>query len=306
MITLGQLKKTSITSIAGCAPESAEFVQYLNDAVRQLINTGDWWATVQTMVGCVYDDRIVWPCAIDSVLSVGVNKEPVAIQNFWYQFVPTATHCPTVPVLEFDGTTPVFRLSTESNGILLFKASNLADIGKTVTVYYNDENNSPNLAVLTLTDAGVHSPAMSSLTAIVKDITVGNVSAYWFLPGSGIVNLAGIYRPNTTSAEFLYSLLRGGVLPDSTHPQQIKAIVKRGYEPMVLDTDICLIDNEDALRDMVQAIKRREAGAMDDSGAFELNAIRRLNHQLRNRFPNQQTVISLNATMTDRQLVNPN
>lgn len=292
--------------MASCAPSSPEYVSLLNDAVRQLLNIGDWWATVQTMIGCVYDRRIVWPGAIDSVLSIEVNKEVVPIQNFWYQFVPTATRCPQFPVVEFDGTTPVFRLSTDSNGILLFKTTNLADIGKTVTVYYNDENNQPRLQVLTLAEAGVQSPLMSSLTAIVKDITVGNVGAYWFRPGEGIVNMAGNYRPNETAPEYLFSRLRGGICPTTTHPLQIKAIVKRGYEPMVLDTDACLIDNEDALRDMVQAIKRREAGAMDESGAFELNAIRRLNHQLRNRFPNQQTVVSLNATMTDYQLVNPN
>ncbi len=290
-------------AVASCAPSSPSYVGLLNDAVRQLLDLGSWWSTVQEMVGCAYGTRIVWPCRIDAVLAVTVNSDRVALANNWFKFVqaPVINYSGKNATISVDGTTPLFRECPEARGILRFYVGSPADVGKTVTVYGTDENKNPITQTLTLTANGVDSKLLSSVSAIAKDITVAEVKAYWFRANVGLLEIAGVYRPNETAPEYLYSNLRryyqGNCTPDTC--VTVRALVKRGYEPMVLDTDICLIDNEDALKEMVQAIKKRESGDIAGAAQFELSAIRRLNRQLKTRFPIDQTQVSIKPFGSD-------
>lgn len=297
MITLGQLKKSSIASIAACSPSSPTYVQLLNDAVRQLMDIGSWWSTVQTMIGCVYGRRIVWPCKIDAVLAVNIGHDRIALANHWFKFVHASsmTASKENAHIAFDGTTPLFRECPEDKGVIRFYITNPDDAGKTITVYGSDENGTPVVLPMILAATPVSTALLSEVTAITKDITAGEVKAYWFRAGVGLLEIAGVYRPNETAPEYLYSRLsryyNGSC--SSGDCKSIKALVKLGYEPMVLDTDICLIDNEDALKEMVQSIKRREAGDLAGANQFERSAIRRLNHQLKTRFPIDQIQVSV-------------
>ena len=61
--------------------------------------------------------------------------------------------------------------------------------------------------------------------------------------------------------------------------------------PVVNPDDLVLIENEDAIRDMVMAIKQKEAGELQEAAASEANAFRELNYQMRDRFPIEQFTI---------------
>jgi hypothetical protein len=59
------------------------------------------------------------------------------------------------------------------------------------------------------------------------------------------------------------------------------ALVKLRFVPVVLDTDLVLIDNLDALKNMIQSIKYAEAGDDRMADKYEARAIRELNMGLR-------------------------
>jgi hypothetical protein len=311
MLTFKQVKTSSVANVAGVNVDDPTFAQYVNDAVRQLMDIGGWWGTVQAMVGCIYDGCIVWPRKVDTVVGMKVCHRPVQLENFWYEFVPPDEnhlswarrwgHGHRDQVAEFSGTTPLFWPIDPTNPISIqFSCDNPADFGKSITIYGMDSNRrelfadrpdgtSQRGALLTLGSPYPTTPVpMTYVSAIVKDLTAGNVRAWSYNSATGaILNCVGIYGGGQTSPQFLFSRLHGmrpGV------PASLSALVRLGFEEVAQDSDILPLDSLDAIKSMVQAIRQREAGG--DGRLHEAEAIRRLNMQLRKRFPMEQFVMS--------------
>lgn len=323
MLTLANIKASSIKNISSVNVSDPAFVQQVNDAGRILADMGDFWATVRIMRGCVYNGCIYWPKNVTTVLAIHDCMGVVPVKNHWYEFstdynrwyrqnygytgVGGYTGFGTgngwmsqfnqysPGVVEFTGTSPVFRPLPAPNSILRFKVSNPADIGKTVTIYAPDENNLPIVKVLTLADTGVDSPPLRGIEHISKDVTVGEIRSYWFQPGEGLISLAGIYRPNDQNPEFLTSKW---IQKPGCGSSYISALVKLGWEDMQVDTDLCLIENLDAIKLAVQSIRLREAEGDELADAKEMTAIRRLNSQLRTKIPDEQ-IVAVNNTFGD-------
>jgi len=314
MLTLGQIQTSSVANIAGCNPTDPQFTQYVNEAVRQLMDIGNWWGTVQAIVGCVYDGCIVWPKKIDAVLGLAVCGRNVPLANQWYEFVPfndqhrhwaEQWHCGHRPnLVEFIGTVPTFVPVTPANPIFVqLTCDNPIDYGKTVTIYGNDVNGKEITAVrsdgstqrgvvLTLAATPPVTPTLlTSWYATTKDLTVGQVWAWSYVAGTGITGCIASYSGGDINPQFPYSRIRGF---KTCQPVRISALVKLGYEAVVQASDIVPLDCLDAIKAMIQAIKKREAGADDEAAQFELQAIRRLNLQLRNHLPIEQFVVAFN------------
>jgi hypothetical protein len=307
VLTLGQVQNSSVANVAGVNNTDPQFAQLVNDSVEQLMDIGSWWGTVQPLLGCVYDSVVVWPIKVDAVLGIDILRHPAKLENHWFHFVPMderhrewalGYHQGHRPRVEFEGTTPLFYPPSSTNPMTMqFTCDNPIDYGKTVTVYGVDTNGHEVFAtrpdgssqrgiVLTLATPNVQMPvALQAVTSIVKDITSGTVRAWSVAPVTNVLTMVGYYRAGDTSPQYLYSRM-------PNYAQSISALVKIGFQPVNQASDILSLDCLDAIKCQVQSIKARDAGDPEKSLFYEKMAIRRLNMQMRTRFPMEQFVFA--------------
>jgi len=319
LITYGDLQDSRILQIAAAPPTSPEFASLVNASVRQLMVRGNWWATVQPMEGCVTDNCIVWPRYVTATLAMNAGNRNAELSNVWGRFLPwdsanTALACNYFQNghvgnvrAEMDGTVPVSNpIACNSGMSLLFYIDNASDTGKTITLYGIDSHGQvirtqrPDTTwqegvQLTLAAPYVQTPMLvRKVTRVVKDVTNGMVRGYQW-DGISLSGTAPLlldlctYAPGETSPQYLHSRLTGARFPTpSCAFSRITALVKLGFVPVVNPNDLVLIENVDAIRDMVMAIKAKEAGDLNTATTHELNAFRELNYQMRDRFPIEQ------------------
>jgi hypothetical protein len=321
LLTYGQLKEGPCSKIAGFCVTSPDFTGYVNQAVRQLMRRGNWWGTVQPMRGCVYDNCITWPRYVGTVLAVNRNGHYSELANRWFQFMDwsgidlgsfglTPGHRHDFPnTTVFDGTTPVFNpIPCGQSRYVLVYPSVQADLVKTITLFGVDSNGQDvrqkingmwsDGITLTLALPYVKSPMkFQKITRVLKDRTQGVVRLYqWdgvnlnpdLTPN--VFDLAQ-YDPSETSPDYQHSKILGGVGPCGC-VRQITALVKLAFIPVFNDNDLVLIENQDAISNMIQSIRYREKGDADRSLQWEKDAFRELNYELRDRVPDEQFVVT--------------
>ncbi len=318
LLTLGDLQTSRVIQIASAPPTSSEFLSLLNAAIRQLLNRGNWWATVQPMEGCVTDQCVTWLRYVSAVLAVNAGTQQTELANRWGRFLPwdhnnTGWACDYFQhgrggnlTVEMDGTVPVFNPIACNTGMYLqFFIDNPADIGAILTVFGIDANGQVIRTVhsdgtwqegveLTLATPYVQTPMrVRKVTRVLKPVTDGMVRGYQWdgsLSGTNplLLDLCA-YAPSETSPQYLHSRLHGFRPHGACCAfSRITALVKLGYVPLANPDDLVLIENEDAIRDMVMAIKAKEAGDVAGALAAEASAFRELNYQMRERFPIEQ------------------
>jgi hypothetical protein len=320
MLTLRQVKDSSVADIAGVNVDDPKFYGQVNDAVRMLMALGDWWGTVVSMQGFIAQGCVTWAKTIDAVLAMNLNNTAVPVVNHWYSFTPVrgsfaglaqsygcscddfmARCCSQNSVIEFAGTQPMFDPPNPSDPFAIqVTADNAADYGKFVTIYGQDTNDQEVFSIrndgstqrgvqLTLAASGtVTSQIFSTVTEVSKDITVSLVRAWKYTTATG--KLCAIWRGGQTSPQFMFSRL-ANVPKDRIY--RLSALVKLGFEPVTQDSDILPLGNIDAIKIMVQAIRKRDAGDVDGAVNFEKDAIRRLNMELNSRLPIDQIPIQV-------------
>jgi hypothetical protein len=317
MLILAQLKAGVCKRIAATCTSSFTFLDLANAAIRQLINRGDWWATVQPVRFCVQGNSFALPRWVGTVLAVNRCGHPTPIANRWFDFEPfddwsrAAMSCcrrgnkwPATFTAVSDGTTPfINQIPAGSTNYVRFYVTQPSDYGKTVTVYGLDENGQKIFStfpdgtvqegiVLTLAQPYTQSTILfSKVFRLVKDITAGIVRGYIFDPTTLLMNLLGEYQPTEITPEYIHMRLSGPPQP-CCGIMQISALVKLQFIPVVNDNDIVLIDNEDAIRDMIMSLREKESGNLANALALEASAFRELNYQLRNRVPEDQFVVN--------------
>lgn len=323
MLSYREFKQGPAKRIAAVVPSSDEFLDLTNDSVRQLMTRGNFFGTVQPMRGCVRGSCITWPRPVSTVLAVNSCNHPIPLQNFWGQFVPwDESHyscaadfirhrmAGNVGIVN-DGTSPVFNpIPCGTDMYLLFFPSVPSDVNKTITIYGMDSNSQiihgqradktwQDGIELTLKLPYVQSPfKIRRVDRVVKQKTNSIVRGYQW---DGISTRDGTnpllydlasYEASETNPDYLHSKInRVGNSCRCDGLQQISALVKLAYVPIEHDDDLVLIDNMDALRDMILSIKEKEAGNITASQQLELSAFRELNYQLRDRFPIEQFVV---------------
>jgi hypothetical protein len=297
MLTLGQIKKSSVATVASCNVNDPQFTLYVNDAVRQLMDLGNggsrgWWGTVQAITGVAYDGCFVWPSNVIAVLGMKSYLGEIVVQNQWYSFIPPddrhqewARSFRGHSTCEFIGQTCLFKSIASAPVILMAIGENVADIGKQITVYGTDVNGATTIDVLTIGSTNTTNTALATVTDVQKSATAGRIKMCAYSPATGIGETLAIYDGGSVNPKFLYSGIRQG----SMTRMPITALVKIGYSEVSADTDIIPLDNIDAIKSQVQAIKVRESGNNGDG--FERDALRRLVNQVNSRFPLEQFTV---------------
>jgi hypothetical protein len=313
MLTLGEARNSRLKRIAGVCTNGTAFIDLVNDATRELMRRGNFWTTVKRMTTCIYDNCIVWPRHVGTVLALNRCNHSIPPKNYWYSFDAVLaddirsfgpasswdnrTRGPWA--LEDIGITPVFSQPPCLNPrYLIFYPSRNADVGKKITVFGIDEGGNvirtthadgifQDGVELTLAKPYVQTPMLvRAVERIIKEPTEGEVYGYQF-DGATKYNLAH-YQPSETLPEYRFTKIQGcwNNTAACGRASQITALIKLTFIPVRYDDDLVLIDNIDALAKMVQAVKEGDAYEIGQEQGMMLMAVRELNHELRDKMPN--------------------
>lgn len=314
MLTLGQAKNSRLNRISGLCPDTADFLELLNDATRELMARGNWWGTVVKMRVCVYSDCFAIPRYVGTVLATNVNNQRMPIANHWYEFMDvdkTDWCCNRIwtsnVVAEADGQTPVFQ-NIPCGQVMPVRIypNRQADLGKIVTIFGIDRYGQ---VVRTLHSDGTFAegeeltlvlPYVQSvtefrtITRIIKPATEGILTLYGFVgnsstspTGESLIQLAQ-YEPWETLPSYRHMRIHryGTCASVGCCPNSITMLSKLAFVPVVNDNDLILIDNLDALALAMQSIKKSDAYDDEEAEKAMMRAVHRLNLDLRDKFPN--------------------
>lgn len=341
-LTFKQLKDGDVPGRIGVCPESDTFRDYTNKATRMLMNRGQFWGTVVKMRLCVYNSCLVWPRIVGTPLAVNINGHPSEVFNHWYEFQPitradfhygggfvlSGNTCVGNLQTINDGVSPVFNpISCNRPMYVRAYPSTLQDVGKKTRIFGIDENGlvirTQNVDLtwtdgveLTLAMPFISTPfKIREITRITKDETEGTLRYYQYDADNAVLLDLVWYEPDETSPMYRRSRLhkhhgtQGGCCATSQTCgglSSVEAMVKLEFVPVKKDSDMVLISNEDALSDMMLAVKYSNAGDAAMAKDFEAKSIHELNLELENKIPQDQTVVTINpfgSALPDRHCI---
>lgn len=327
-LQLKDAKASTIKNVAGVGVDSNDFADLINDAQRRLMRRGNWFDTEWVIRLCVQDRCVTWPRYVKTFLGgkFSCDSTPLGVQNRWYS-IRRETSCSAYSaprtVMEEIGTAPCYReISTATGSQIRYHVAKADDLGKTVRIYGTQYGGQPlqtrnpdgtwtDGIVITATNPATYSTVLvTHITSVVRDATQGLAWLYEYDPvTTNLIDLA-MYEPTETNPRYRRSKLNGsGSVPTNTNSYGTKtmcleALVKLNFIPAILDTDFLFIDNLDALKFMVQAIKAEEANDEQLAEMKILKAIRELNFEDRDRVPYEQIVVT--SPIAGGILHNPN
>lgn len=327
---LGDAKASALKNIAGTCTDSAQFLEYVNEAQRRLLRRGTWFDTDQVVQLCVYNACITWPRYVGTVLGVRFCcLGDVDIRNNWFQIIGPS-NCAwdrsSMVTVRDNGTGPTFNDVTSEDGkIIRAFIEKRADAGRTIRIFginaatnlplqeRNDDGDWVDGVTLTLStsSSGVSTTMrVKKITSVVKDRTQGNVFLYEYDPDTTLLRDLAIYAPSETNPRyrksFVHNFCSVGTTcaeSDGVTMRKMEALVKLSFVPVVSDSDWLMIDNFDALKFMIQAIQMEEANDEDTARIKLLKAVDELNMELRDKSPDAQTMVRVNPT--GHHLYNP-
>ena len=328
MLTFSQAKSSyELKQVSAVCSSSDEFKSLLNQAARDLMDTGNPWNTTRRMQFCTYGNCITFPRFVGTVLALNTCENTVQPSNKWYSFLPFSLSdwgpggfqfengCVVGNIaLEMDGTTSVFQnVPCGTSYYVRAYARYRPDIGKTIAIFGTDSNgqtirtrdssgNWSDGTTLALTSTYASTSfKVQNIERVIKDSTQGVVMLYFYDATNDVLKDCAEYQPSETLPEYRHAVIRGrGQVSDCSSSNcngltQVQALVKLEFIPVVNDNDLVLIDNLSALQDMMFAIREKTSGDIGRSQALEASAIRRLNLQLSNKVPYDQIPIGIDS-----------
>jgi hypothetical protein len=268
------------------------------------------------MTGCVYNDCLVFPRQLGTLLALNRCGHSIPPKNHWYGFSAVlpedvvnhgrcSDRCWGDVAARDDGVTSVFnQIPCLNDRFIRFYPSQPTDEGKTITLFGIDSNGQTirsertdgtfqDGVVLVLAVPFVQTDFLvRRIDRVLKEETDGPVRGYQF-DGGTLYDLAS-YDAGETNPSYRKSRIVGGCGPSRPGccPAQITALVKLAFTPMKYDDDLAGIDNIDALAMMVQSIKQSDAYDAEENRKQQLLAISEMNAELRDRLPIDSVVVS--------------
>lgn len=304
--TLLQAKQSDLKDIASACPNSSAFIKLVNKATRMLMNRGDWKGTVVPIHVCIKRGCVVWPRYVGSIRKMNYcAHHPMSVMGLWWSFLNYDTykswchpHSPGFYSQAY-GFTPVMQDVMGTGRLIRAYADARKDIddAKTVTIYGLDDGQQPlhtrlpdgtwrdGVTITLAAPFGSTSTFVSRIDRVLKDETTGPVRLYAYDATNDVLEDVAVYEPSETNPQYTRHRVR---LPCTcgTHcgdSKSVVALVKLQFVEAKVDTDLVLIENLDALKDMIQSIKAKEARNLEEARELEASAIRELNLELQNQ-----------------------
>lgn len=325
----------ALKRIAGVCSSSQQFTDLVNEATRRLLRRGDWFDTDFNLRLCVSGCIIAWPRFVGAIRGVrfaGCYNTGASVFNNFYSFVNPLVawgnlyhnnYGTNSGVLEDTNLAPVFNdISGTTGKLLRYYVVNYEDIGKTITINGTQYGGQPlqtqdsaghftnGINITAAAPYGTNAALVTRIDAITRQATTGLGYLYEYDPATGYLRDLAVYQPGETNPRFRRSKILNKPV-SFTQPDangicwtNIDALVKVEFVEVQNPGDYLMLDNFDAIKFMIQAINAEDASDTQTSEARITQAIRELNFELRNKNPDQQTPVFVNAIMGG-QLANP-
>lgn len=290
-----------------CASDSTGALQrYLNESVLRLLPRGQWRGTVLLYRLCPAANCITWPRQVESILAFSVCDQPLTIRSHWYEFlgygpgnISVGSDC-SGDKLKDRGLAVAFDdICGEDKKIRVY-CDNPNDAGKTILLQGYDsnrnwvltDNGDTNGELVTLampwTDTDtIWMPA--GLVGVQKALTRGVVRLFELDTVNALQRPLAIYEPDELVPEYRRSVVpgltrhgAGSNSSDTCTQPTVTVLAKLKFVPVQSETDYLLIGNIAALKDMCQAIKKREDNLIGEAIAYEQSAVAVLEQELSN------------------------
>jgi len=329
------LKRSPVKNVAGSCVDSEDFLDTVNAAQQRLFRRGNWWDTEWLVELCLTDGCVTWPRYVSTVLGIRSCNGGTELRNNWYSIIGQYQNYSggiggigdnsTFGYMNRVGSTPVItdadsapcynEISGNAGKLIRYNVVKRSDIGKKLTIYGTQYGGQPLreqdangdwIDGLTITAAAPFastSVLVTKITSVTREATAGMAYLYEYDADTNLLRDLACYEPNETNPRYRRSRIESfcnlGVCKDANgvNKTKIQALVKLQFIPLKDDRDFLLIDNFDAIKFMVQAIKLEEAGQDSEAEVKILKAVRELNLEQRDKQPDRQTTVSVNSIM---------
>lgn len=305
-ISLADARPT-IARILGVCSTDSRIPEVLNEAVERLITRGRWLGTYARyricQGGC---GAITWPRQIEAIEAFAICQTPGIVRNQWFEFLSNGPG-----IMEGDenwsytlidrGEAIAFDDVIGSNKKLKVYADVAEAADAKLFVQYYDENanwvrtqnadttwnNGEYITISTTPQYSSKIVLQGGWVGVQKPVTNGVVRVYEYDTVAGTQRPLAIYEPDETRPIYRRSLIPGldqfSACDDSSTGcanRTVTVMAKLKFIPVSADTDLLMIGNLSALKDMVQSILKRERNLFDEAMAYEASAINELQKEL--------------------------
>ena len=242
-----------------------------DDRVKELVSLaqerlcvlGEWPYQYARVKFRQFGGIVSLPCEYEALVHTTVNREPLALQPSWFEFLefgPGPTDQSKWANVGVDlGESPVYR-QPNSDGVTIKVTTTGADTS-TVTVEGYDIDGIKHSVDLVLPQA-TSAIKWSKISSVTKSRTAGDV-VLSYTDGFGEEYVAAVYRARDTNPTF-----RAYRFPiDDDDSALVHGVVRRRLFPVVADSDELFITNLAALRLGVKAVASEDEGKLVDSEA---------------------------------------
>jgi len=307
-VTLGTAKTRIAKHLNLCATD-ARTIEYINEAQRRLIESGKWKGTYGRFNICATSGCIAWPRQIETIETVAVSENVGVVRNGWFEFVESGygllDNKDNVGYQLLDrGESPTHKDMSGAGKPIRVYAFNESDAGKTITIQGYDENNNwvrtvksgsgadtvyQDGVVVTLVNGYVDTTtSFKSITGVLKDTTEGNVQLYEITVASPLTQVdIATYEPDETLPSYRRSLIpslggAAGCEDGDDKKVAVTVIAKLRFINAVNDTDVLMVSDLYAIKNMAVAIKLEENRDFGAATEYRNLAIESLQNQLAN------------------------
>lgn len=293
-------------------------VSVINEAQRRLIVKGEWKNTVRQMIIATQNNTLTCPREVEKILMVDINGTPARIMPSAYQFLecgPGELDTCANQWCELLGVVPglyptYFDPPSDTPRKIMALSTSADDIGKKVVIQgYTTLNNEVRVGAAPGEELaigywcnGVEGqldkaawPDLTEneylqVTAVQKEVTKGYIALYVYNESDTLAEqrmwFLSKLHPNETNPGYQRYRIMNMRLPkealDSTGNYLIKltCLVKMAYVPAVHANDVLVINNLDAIKNMVKAIGFENSNDPKNRDSYEATALRLLEEQL--------------------------
>lgn len=314
-----------LVTVVGKCGNTSTFLSYLNNAIGSLMAGNDWFSTLQRVEVCIDENCIAWPNFVGKVRALNICKRSMLVQGIWYSFLPfrpgmcnPRTAFQSALVVENQGLVPTFRqIRCGVTWYVRLYIERQADIGKTVTIYGIDSHGQ---VIRTKKADGTYSEGVvltatktfASTAFTVRRIDrvslqegfVGNSRLYGYDADADLLHDLALYEPGMTEPAYVFQKIIGGSCCIGNQScngfKSVEALIKLNDDPLLLETDILQIQNIEAIKQMIQAIRKEEAGEFDAYRERKNAAISEMNSTEKDWIPDNQIPVEINPWGTAR------
>ena len=326
MITLSDVQSSpGIQRVLGVCPTSADAAGYINEAGRRLMRRGDWFETFVPIFVGVYNGCLVTPRYVQQVRRMNFCNREVPVRNGWWEMLAYnqtyagwrgwyESWCGQSCGLRGQNVSPVMQ-DIQGDGRLVRAYPRCAqDTGKIMTIFGLDNNGQALVTVDPTTGAitqgalltlalpfGSTSSFVRSISYIVRDPTTLPVDCYAYNATTNLLEDLAHYDPDETTPSYTrykldvpwpYGCVSSQYANCSAGMRGVLMMVKLRWIDAQNPMDLVLVPCVDALKLMIQAIRREDAGDRDGARAFEKDAIEVLNRELETNSPDEIFTVS--------------